>query len=41
MEDGIKPMVLLVGRLPGVVGDVAKALEDMPIRWLERTTAPK
>jgi hypothetical protein len=34
MEDGMKPVVLLVGRLPGVVGNVAKALEDMPIRWL-------
>ena len=30
----MKPVVLLVGRLPGVVGNVAKALEDMPIRWL-------
>lgn len=28
------PVVLLVGRLPGVIGDVAKSLEDMPIRWL-------
>lgn len=28
------PVVLLVGRLPGVIGDVAKALENMPIRWL-------
>jgi hypothetical protein len=30
----MKPVVLLVGRLPGVVGDVATRLEDMPIRWL-------
>lgn len=30
----MKPVVLLVGRLPGVIGDVAKALENMPIRWL-------
>lgn len=30
----MKPVVLLVGRLPGVIGGVAEALEDMPIRWL-------
>jgi hypothetical protein len=30
----MKPVVLLVGRLPGVVGDIAERLEDMPVRWL-------
>jgi len=30
----MKPVVLLVGKLPGVVGSIARELEDMPIRWL-------
>lgn len=30
----MQPVVLLVGRLPHVIGDVAKQLEDLPIRWL-------
>lgn len=30
----MKPVVLLIGRLPGVVGTIAKELEGMPIRWL-------
>ena len=29
-----KPVVLLVGRLPGIVGHLADQIEDMPIRWL-------
>lgn len=29
-----KPVVLLVGKLPGVIGNIARELEDMPIRWL-------
>ncbi len=30
----MKPVVLLVGRLPGIVGHLADELEDLPIRWL-------
>lgn len=30
----MKPVVLLVGKLPGVVGHLADQLEDLPIRWL-------
>ncbi|MCP5087621.1 MAG: hypothetical protein GY952_12555 [Rhodobacteraceae bacterium] len=30
----MKPVVLLVGRLPSVIGDVAKQLDDLPIQWL-------
>lgn len=30
----MKPVVLLVGKLPGIVGHLADELEDMPIRWL-------
>lgn len=30
----MKPVVLLVGKLPGVVGHLADTLEDLPIRWL-------
>lgn len=30
----MEPVVLLVGRLPHVIGDVARELEDLPIRWL-------
>ncbi|OUS07358.1 hypothetical protein A9Q96_05445 [Rhodobacterales bacterium 52_120_T64] len=30
----MKPVVLLVGRLPNVIGNVAKQLEDLPIQWL-------
>ncbi len=30
----MKPVVLLVGRLPGVVENVAKQLDDLPIQWL-------
>jgi len=29
-----KPVVLLVGKLPGVIGGIARELEDLPIRWL-------
>jgi len=29
-----KPVVLLVGKLPGIVGRLADQLEDLPIRWL-------
>ncbi|SFC49508.1 hypothetical protein [Tropicimonas isoalkanivorans] len=30
----MKPVVLLVGRLPDVIRNVAKELEDLPIQWL-------
>ena len=30
----MKPVVLLVGRLPSVVEDIARSLEDLPIEWL-------
>ncbi len=29
-----KPVVLLVGKLPGIVGHLADELEDLHIRWL-------
>jgi hypothetical protein len=28
------PVVLLIGRLPHVIGDVARQLDHLPIRWL-------
>ena len=30
----MKPVVLLVGRLPGVIGATAQKLADMPVEWL-------
>ncbi len=30
----MKPVVLLVGRLPNVIGNVAKQLEHLPVEWL-------
>jgi len=30
----MRPVVLLVGRLPGVVGSIAERLQDMPVEWL-------
>ena len=30
----MRPVVLLVGRLPGVVGGIAQELSDMPVEWL-------
>ena len=30
----MRPVVLLVGRLPDVIRNVAKELEDLPIQWL-------
>ena len=30
----MKPVVLLVGRLPDVISNVARQLEDLPIQWL-------
>lgn len=30
----MRPVVLLVGRLPDVIRTVAKELEDLPIQWL-------
>ncbi len=30
----MKPVVLLIGRLPNVIGDVAQKLEHLPIEWL-------
>lgn len=31
---GEMPVVLLVGKLPGVVGDIARQLNDMNVEWL-------
>ena len=31
---GEKPIVLLVGKLPGVIGDIARQLSDMDVEWL-------
>ncbi|EEE37707.1 hypothetical protein RKLH11_1543 [Rhodobacteraceae bacterium KLH11] len=30
----MKPVVLLIGRLPNVIGDVAQKLDHLPIQWL-------
>ncbi|WP_170762217.1 hypothetical protein [Ruegeria lacuscaerulensis] len=30
----MKPVVLLIGKLPNVIGDVAQRLDHMPIQWL-------
>ncbi|MCA0929908.1 hypothetical protein [Ruegeria profundi] len=30
----MKPVVLLIGRLPSVIGDVARQLDHLPIQWL-------
>ena len=30
----MRPVVLLVGRLPDVIANVAQQLEDLPIQWL-------
>ncbi|MBR9652099.1 hypothetical protein [Thalassovita aquimarina] len=30
----MNPVVLLVGKLPNVIGDVARELDHLPIRWL-------
>ncbi|WP_341211709.1 hypothetical protein [uncultured Limimaricola sp.] len=30
----MKPVILLVGRLPGVDETVARELQDMPVEWL-------
>ena len=30
----MKPVVLLVGRLPGVIGAIAQQLQDLPVEWL-------
>lgn len=30
----MKPVVLVVGRLPDVVQNVARQLEDLPVEWL-------
>ncbi len=30
----MRPVVLLVGRLPGVIGGIARTLEDIPVEWL-------
>jgi len=30
----MKPVVLLVGRLPDVIENLARRLEDLPIQWL-------
>ena len=33
-EARMRTVVLLVGRLPGVVGSIAERLQDMPVEWL-------
>ncbi|AVO37698.1 hypothetical protein [Pukyongiella litopenaei] len=30
----MKPVVLLIGKLPHVIGDVARQLDHLPIEWL-------
>ncbi|MBP7242510.1 hypothetical protein [Amaricoccus sp.] len=30
----MKPVVLLIGRLPGVIGGIAQQLQDLPVEWL-------
>ncbi len=30
----MRPVVLLIGRLPNVIGDVAQQLDHLPIQWL-------
>ena len=30
----MRPVVLLVGRLPGVIGGIAQELQDIPVEWL-------
>ena len=30
----MRPVVLLVGRLPGVIGSIAEKLQDLPVEWL-------
>jgi hypothetical protein len=30
----MRPVVLLVGRLPGVIGGIAQKLQDIPVEWL-------
>jgi hypothetical protein len=30
----MKRVVLLVGRLPGVIGGIAQQLQDLPVEWL-------
>ena len=30
----MRPVVLLVGRLPDVIENVARQLEDLPVQWL-------
>ena len=30
----MKPVVLLVGKLPGVIGSIAEKLQDLPVEWL-------
>ncbi len=33
----MNPVVLLVGRLPGIGGNIASHLEGIPMRWLDDT----
>jgi hypothetical protein len=30
----MKPVVLLVGKLPGVIGSLPQTLQDLPVEWL-------
>ena len=34
MGGEMRPIVLLVGKLPGVIGDIARQLSDMEVEWL-------
>ncbi len=37
----MKPVVLLVGKLPHVIGDVARQLDHLPIQWLGAHDQPE
>ena len=30
----MRPVVLLVGKLPGVIGSLPQKLQDLPVEWL-------
>lgn len=37
----MKPIVLLIGKLPHVIGDVARQLDHLPIQWLGAHDQPE
>ncbi|MEX0301998.1 MAG: hypothetical protein AB3N24_06200 [Leisingera sp.] len=37
----MKPVVLLIGKLPHVIGDVAEQLDHLPIQWLGAHDQPE